>query len=226
MISIVTGVNELDPAQVLRWFHNNPEQNSQLLDFLGATFSNLDTTSIDVVVEELKFYGSDTIEPFPIEVLDLLSECSPVWEDHSYGTEKSWVLYNILWFYVSEVRDISGDVEELRIWSVDSYDSAILYLQELSDEDSNDFASYLLGESKNMKPIDDGVMGGLARAQKLYERVDPATLQSQGLRSHRLELYERTDGSFIVLAINWDEAESWIEVASIEEGRDFIESFW
>lgn len=220
------GVSELDPMEVVNRYRTKPEMEQKLLNLLAANFANLDTSSIDVLVEEMKFVGSDSVEAFPIDVLDLLPEESPIWSSNSYGTEASWELFGVLWFYVSIVRNFAGETEEVKVWSSDSFNEAVEYLEELSNEEANEFANYLYGENKNLKPVDAALLGSLRDARLLFERVDPAAFSSQGIRSHRLELYERTDGSCVVLAINWDEPETWIEVASIDEGRDFIDCFW
>jgi hypothetical protein len=226
MITEVNGVSELDPLEVINRFRANPAMEKELINLLAQKFANLDVSSIEVLVEEMKFYGSKSVEPFPIDVLDLLPEETAIWSSNSYGTEALWELFGVLWFYVSIVRNFSGETEEVKVWSSDSFNEAVEYLEELSNEEAGEFANYVYGENKNLKPVDAALLGSLRDARLIYERVDPATFSSQGIRSHRLELYERFDGSFVVLAIHFDEPQSWINCESADDGRDFIACFW
>jgi hypothetical protein len=226
MITEVNGVSELDPLEVINRFRANPAMEKELINVLAQKFANLDVSSIDVLVEEMKFYGSKSVEPFPIDVLDLLPEETAIWSSNSYGTDASWQLFGVLWFYVSIVSNFSGETEEVTVWSSDSFNEAVEYLEELSNEEANEFANYVYGENMNLKPVDAALLGSLRDARLIYERVEPATLSSQGIRDHRLELYERFDGSFVVLAVHFNEPQSWIDSESADDGRDFIANFW
>ena len=220
----------IDPVEVIRWYREHPEYEKQVIDLANQMFSAIGCSSIDELVEEFVFLhheGVGFVPEFAIEELGCGYPSEEIlWEESNYDTDRSWVIYKVLWFIVSVFNDSECLSREVEVASVEKTVEMTGRMKALAAEDLAESKDYVYGPESHFLEVDNSVLASLNSAEVLFTRDEPGSNSAHGRIDHSVQLLRNASGSYLVLTVHFGEPSKYCIVESEDEGRDIIERFW
>jgi hypothetical protein len=220
----------IDPVEVIRWYRENPEYEKQVIDLANQMFSAIDCSSIDELVEEFPFLHRESVGFLPEFAIDELGYGYPseeiLWEESNYDTDRSWVIYKVLWFIVSVFNDSEGSSREVEVASVEKTEELTERMKALAAEDLAESKDYVYGPESHFLEVDNSVLASLNNAEVLSTRAEPGSNSAHGRNDHSVQLLRDSSGSYLLLTVHFGEPSRYCIVESEDEGREIMERFW
>jgi hypothetical protein len=220
----------IDPVEVIRWYREHPEYEKQVIDLANQFFSNVGCSSIDELVEEFIFSNFAGVGFIPEFVLDYLGDSLPseseLWSYCNSNTDRSWRIFQFLWFIVGITEDPYDEGKSFYVVAREQYESLLQKFTNLVDEEEDEIAEYLVAGEATFTQVDDLFLAKIKDAMIIHTAFVSDGWTTVDSSEHYVELLHLVDATYALLTHHYGVASNFKFVESESEGREIIEGFW
>jgi len=217
-----------DPAEVVAWFNGLPELGDHVIAFANTLFEDWDCSSIDDVIEELKFWNIGQLGFIPVALIQNLGGRRAgeelIWSAHSYETNREWAVYKVWWFIVSIFKDSEGVIRSPRFFPDWQQEKAMRDASQQVSRNEAQTVSIVYSPVSNFLDIDDQIQSRINNGSMISRKR--GAFLGQGTRALAVQLHRLDDGAFVLVTTDSEQFSKYRFVESVSEGFEAMEKFW